>query len=80
MDKIYDNSVVTREGKPIKNSAFDNGAKLTDEQRKRGNLKGRVKYWSEQLRCFFYLKPNVDFAEVEQRYIDYRNNIDRLTK
>lgn len=57
----------------IKALTTQNAKPLSEEQRKMGSLKGRVQYYSEQLKCYFFLKKNEDFAEVEQRYLESKS-------
>lgn len=63
----------TQDGKRIKAPAFQNFKKLTEEQKKRGTLKGRIRHWSDALKCYFYIRPDKDFKETEQRYIEHKN-------
>lgn len=59
----------TADGKVVKD---DNTKQkpLTERQKKCGSLKDRDKYWSEKLRCWFYIKKGNDFEEIEKRYLE----------
>lgn len=50
-------------------SPFDSG-KLTEAHLKCGSLRGKTAHWSKELRCWIFLKPDKNFSEVEQKYID----------
>ena len=66
MNTLHDSPI--DKGKKTKINTKDNG-KLTERHTKYGSLKGRIRYYSKELRCYFFLKPGVDFNEVEQNYI-----------
>ena len=66
-------SIQQKPDKQTKVSTTDNG-KLTDKHLKCGSLKGRIPYYSQTLRCWFYLKPGVSFAEIEQIYINAQSS------
>lgn len=68
--EIYEKELTTTDGKPLKRSSFRNGSDLTDAQKKCGSLKGKIKYYSEQLRCYFYVNEGIDPLEVEQKYLN----------
>jgi hypothetical protein len=54
-----------------KPNTYDNG-KLTEAHLKCGSLKGKIAHWSNELRCWMFLKPGTDFLETEQRYIEQK--------
>lgn len=65
------NKTKTKEGRPIKPCVFSN-ERLTASNVDCGSLKGKTAHYSQELRCWFYIKEGVDFEEVEQRYIENR--------
>jgi hypothetical protein len=56
--------------KYIKGDNSINGKPLTERQKMAGSLKGKNKYWSEELRCWIYMRPGKDFKETERRLIE----------
>lgn len=62
--------------KPVDKRHKPNGnenGKLTEAHLKCGSLRGKKGHWSQELRCWMFLKPDVDFTEAEQRYIEQQN-------
>ena len=51
---------------------FENARPLTDKQREKGSLKGKVSYYSKDLKCTFFISPDTDIEAMEARY---RNRI-----
>ena len=71
MDRIFEEiEEFTKEGKERKVGLFDKSEQLTPRQKKRGSLKGKVRYYSEALKCYFYLKPGIDFEMIEKKYLE----------
>lgn len=71
MDRIFEEiEEFTKEGKERKVGLFDKSERLTPQQKRRGSLKGKVRYYSEALKCYFYLKPNIDFGTIERKYLE----------
>lgn len=71
MDRIFEEfEVFTKEGKERKVGLFDKVEQLTQRQKKRGSLKGKVKHYSEALKCYFYIKPGIDFEMIEKKYLE----------
>lgn len=54
----------------VKVNLFENGKELTEKQKQRGSLKGKIQHYSAKLKCYFYLPPDVDIAEIEQKYLE----------
>ena len=71
MDRIFEEiEEFTKEGKERKVGLFDKSELLTQQQKKRGSLKGKIRYYSEALKCYFYLKPGIDFENIEKKYLE----------
>lgn len=71
MDRIFEEiDKFTKEGKERKVGLFDKGEQLTPRQKKLGSLKGKVKHYSEALKCYFYIKPGIDFEMIEKKYLE----------
>lgn len=71
MDRIFEEiEEFTKEGKERKVGLFDKGEKLTPQQKKRGSLKGKARHYSAALKCYFYLKPGIDFETIENKYLE----------
>ena len=65
--------------KKIKQDSFEK-LSLTEKQLKCGSLRGKVRYYSERLRCYFFLKPGVSFEETEQKYIEANMMLSKSAK
>jgi len=73
MNELQNLNPIQKPEKQVKISTKDNG-RLSEKHLKMGRTKDKVAYYSEKLRCWFFLKPGKDFAETEERYHQNKEN------